>query len=109
MVEGQDEATSVRFSRYAPYTLSGDLVLTFHTRFHYILSPINLLPMFPNDCYPCARPKQRSVMATLGCGRGPRQVPPGPLLICFSHGALRFAARTLRESQIRKLVSRGIN
>ena len=31
--------------------------LTFHTRFHYILSPLNLLPMFPNDCYPCARPK----------------------------------------------------
>lgn len=68
-VEGQDESTSVRFSRCAPYTLCGVLVLTFHTRFHYVLSPLNLLPMFPNDCYPCARPKQRSVMATLGYER----------------------------------------
>ncbi len=46
---------------------------------------------------------------TLGCGRGPRQVPPGPLWICFTYGAVRFAARTLQEWQIRKLVSRGIN
>ena len=58
------EAASVRFSRCAPYTLSGGLA-RFLPCLRLISSPLNLLPMFPNDCYPCPRPKQRSEMATL--------------------------------------------
>ena len=58
------EAASVRFSRCAPYTLSGGLA-RFLPCLRLISSPLNLLPMFPNDCYPCPRPKQRSETATL--------------------------------------------
>jgi hypothetical protein len=50
------EAASVRFSRCAPYTLSGSLARSLPC-LRLISSPLNLLPMFPNDCYPCPRPK----------------------------------------------------
>ena len=62
------EAASVRFSRCAPYTLSGGLA-RFLPCLRLISSPLNLLPMFPNDCYPCPRPKQRSETATLTTGQ----------------------------------------
>ena len=58
------EAASVRFSRCAPYALSGGLARSLPC-LRLNSSPLNLLPMFPNDCYPCPRPKQRSEMATL--------------------------------------------
>jgi hypothetical protein len=58
------EAASVRFSRCAPYALSGGLARSLPC-LRLISSPLNLLPMFPNDCYPCPRPKQRSETATL--------------------------------------------
>ena len=56
------EAASVRFSRCAPYTLSGGLA-RFLPCLRLISSPLNLLPMFPNDCYPCPRPKHSAEMS----------------------------------------------
>ena len=64
MVAEPGKAASVRFSRCAPYALSGSLARSLPC-LRLISSPLNLLPMFPNDCYPCPRPKQRSEMATL--------------------------------------------
>ncbi len=64
MVAEPGKAASVRFSRCAPYALSGSLARSLPC-LRLISSPLNLLPMFPNDCYPCPRPKQRSETATL--------------------------------------------
>ena len=55
---------SVAPSRYAPCALSGGLGFP-HTLFLQTLVPFNLLPMTPNDCYPCPRPKH----AEAGCRR----------------------------------------
>ena len=63
MVAEPGEAASVRFSRCAPSALSVSLARSLPC-LRLISSPLNLLPMFPNDCYPCPRPKQRSETAT---------------------------------------------
>ena len=70
------EAASVRFSRCAPYALSGSLARSLPC-LSLNSSPLNLLPMFPNDCYPCPRPKQRSETATLVCTESRWVAQPG--------------------------------
>ena len=98
------EAASVRFSRCAPYTLSGGLA-RFLPCLRLISSPLNLLPMFPNDCYPCPRPKQRSETATLGklavaAEQSPQRATPCCDLLKTEHRKLktrRFAPNAITE------------
>ena len=55
---GESESLCVRFTRYAPCALSERFGFP-HTLFLQALVPFNLLPMFPNDCYPCSRSKEK--------------------------------------------------
>ncbi len=66
MVAEPGKAASVRFSRCAPYALSGSLARSLPC-LRLISSPLNLLPMFPNDCYPCPRPKHSREMSLVRC------------------------------------------
>ena len=65
-VEGAEAEASIRCAH------SGVLCLgSLHTLFETALVTFNLLPMSPNDCYPCPRSIDRSEAATFAGMRRP--------------------------------------
>ena len=55
----EGESPSIRYGRSAPCAHSGGLSFSSPTRFFLLFQ---LLPMSPNDCYPCPRSKDSRVM-----------------------------------------------